>query len=40
MKNDALLKQTSAWVPIALSHAALTFILGYVALFGIVHNED
>jgi len=40
MKKDALLKQPSAWIPIAMSVVALAMLLGYVAIFGIVHNED
>ena len=36
----SLLKEPSAWIPIAISLLALTMILGYVAIFGIVHNED
>jgi hypothetical protein len=33
-----LLKQPSAWIPIAISLAALTFLIGYVAIFGITHH--
>ncbi len=36
----SLLKEPSAWIPMAISLLALTMILGYVAIFGIVHNED
>jgi hypothetical protein len=39
-ENNSLLKQPSAWIPIAISLAALTLLLGYVAIFGIVHHED
>jgi hypothetical protein len=39
-KNDLLLKQPSAWIPLAISLVALAMILGYVAIFGIVHSED
>jgi hypothetical protein len=40
MKDDSLLKQPSAWIPLAMSLAALAFLLGYVAIFGIVRHED
>jgi hypothetical protein len=40
MEKNSLLKQPSAWIPIAMSFAALAMLLGYVAIFGIVHNED
>lgn len=40
MKNNSLLKQPSAWMPLAMSLGALIFLLGYVAVFGIVHHED
>ena len=39
-ENNLLLKQPSAWIPIAMSLVALAMILGYVAMFGIVQNED
>ena len=38
--SNTLLKEPSAWVPLALSLVALTMILGYVAFFGTVQNED
>lgn len=40
MKDGSLLRQPSAWIPVAMSLAALAFLLGYVAIFGIVHQED
>jgi len=40
MKNNPLLKRPSAWIPLVMSLAALLMILGYVAMFGIVHNSD
>ena len=40
MKQNSLLKQPSAWIPLALSLAALALLLGYVAMFGIVQHED
>ena len=39
-ENKSLLKQPSAWIPLVMSLAALTLLLGYVAIFGIVHNQD
>ena len=39
-ENNSLFKQPSAWIPLAMSFAALAMILGYVAMFGIVQNED
>ena len=40
MKNDSLFKQPAAWMPLAMSLAALAFLLGYVTIFGIVQHED
>ena len=40
MKNNPLIKQPSAWVPLMMSLAALLMLLGYVAIFGIVHHAD
>ncbi len=39
-ENKSLFKQPSAWIPLAMSLAALSMILGYVAIFGIVHHQD
>jgi hypothetical protein len=39
-ENNSLLKQPSAWVPLAMSIAALSMVLGYVAIFGIVQHTD
>ena len=35
-----LIKQPSTWIPLVMSVAALMMILGYAAIFGIVHNQD
>lgn len=35
-----LFKNTSAWLPIVMSGAALAFTLTYLAIFGNVHHED
>ena len=40
MQKNSLLKQPSAWIPVAMSFAALVMLLGYVAIFGIVQHED
>jgi hypothetical protein len=39
-ENISLLKQPSAWIPLAMSLAALTLVWGFVAFFGIVHHSD
>ena len=39
-ENNSLFKQPSAWIPLAMSFAALVMILVYLAIFGIVHNQD
>jgi len=36
----SLLKQPSAFLPVAMSLAALAIVLGHVAMFGIVHEAD
>ena len=40
MNDNSLLRHPSAWIPLVMSLAALAFLLGYVAMFGIVHQED
>lgn len=40
MKDDSLLKQPNAWIPLAMSLAALAFLLSYVARFGIARHAD
>lgn len=39
-ENSSLFKQPSAWMPLVMSLAALAMILGYVAIFGVVRNQD
>lgn len=39
-ENQSLFKQPTAWIPLVMSFVALAMILGYVTMFGIVHNED
>jgi hypothetical protein len=39
-EHGLLFKQPSAWIPLAMSLAALGMVLGYAAVFGIAHNED
>jgi hypothetical protein len=36
-EHKSLLKQPSAWIPIVISLAMLTFLVSYVAIFGITH---
>jgi hypothetical protein len=44
MKDDVtipiVLKTPSGFLPIAMSLAALTFVLVYLALFGVIHEPD
>ena len=39
-EHGPLFRQPSAWIPLVMSLAALMMILGYAAIFGIVHNQD
>ena len=39
-KRTALLRQPSAFLPLALSLVALALVLGHVVLFGGVHEAD
>jgi hypothetical protein len=39
-ENQSLFKQPTAWLPLVMSFVALAMILGYVAIFGVVHQED
>ena len=36
----SLMKQPSAFFPLAMSLAALAIVLGHVAMYGIVHEAD
>jgi len=38
--NASLMKQPSAFLPIAMSVAALALVLGHVAIFGVVREAD
>ncbi len=41
MTNTAsIIRQPSAFLPVAMSLVALALVLGYVALFGVVHETD
>ena len=40
LDQNSLFKQPSAWIPLAMSLAAMLLILGYVATFGITHQTD
>ncbi len=35
-----ILKNTSAWLPIAMSSAALALLLGYLAVFGVAREPQ
>ena len=36
----AVMKQPSAFLPVAMSLAALALVLGHTAIFGVVHEVD
>jgi len=38
--DDSPLKRPSAFLPLAMSLAALMLVLGHAAIFGIVHEAD
>lgn len=38
--SASLMKQWTAWLPVAMSLAALALVLGHAAIFGIVHEAD
>jgi hypothetical protein len=38
--NFSTLKQPSALIPLAMSLAALTLVLGHTALYGVAHEAD
>jgi hypothetical protein len=40
LTNVSLIKQPSAYLPLAMSLAALTLVLSHAAIFGIVHEAD
>jgi hypothetical protein len=40
MKVRSMIKQPSAFLPLAMSLAALALVLGTVAIFGVVHEAD
>ena len=40
MKMLSMMKQPSAFLPVAMSFAALAMVLGHVALFGVPHEAD
>ena len=40
LDNVSLIKQPSALLPLAMSLAALTLVLGHAAIFGVVHEAD
>ncbi len=38
--NVSLLKQPSAYLPLAMSLAALALVIGHATIFGVVHEAD
>jgi hypothetical protein len=38
--NVSPIKQLSAWLPLTMSLAALSLVLGHAAMFGLVHEAD
>ena len=40
LANLSLLKQPSAYLPLAMSLAALALVVGHAVVFGIVHEAD
>jgi len=38
--NFSTLKRPSALIPLAMSFAALSLVLGHVAIFGVTHEAD
>jgi hypothetical protein len=38
--NVSLMKQPSAWIPLAMSLTALAEVLGHAAIYGVVHEAD
>ena len=40
LENVSPIKQPSAWLPLAMSLAALTLVLGHAAVYGVVHEVD
>jgi hypothetical protein len=38
--NISIMKQPSAFLPVAMSFAALATVLGHVAMFGVVREAD
>jgi hypothetical protein len=38
--NLSLLKQPGAWIPLAMSLAALALVLGHALAYGVVHETD
>ena len=40
MDFPTMIRQPSAFLPVAMSFAALATVLGHVAMFGLVHEAD
>ena len=37
---NSIIKNPSAWIPIAMSLSMLAYIISYIMIFGIVYHED
>lgn len=40
MTFSEMMRKASAYLPVAMSAAALALVIGFLAIFGIVHQED
>lgn len=38
--NISIMKKPSAWLPLAMSFAAIAWVLGHIAIFGVVREAD
>lgn len=40
LAEGSQIRQPSAWLPLAMSLAALALVLGHAAMFGVIHEAD
>jgi hypothetical protein len=40
LDHDSLIRKPSAWIPLAMSLAALALVLGHTLVYGVVHETD
>jgi hypothetical protein len=40
MPSFSMMKRPCAWIPLAMSLAALALVLGHAAIFGVIHEAD